>query len=264
MMKKILVGLVLLTASTTSVFAQSVEQKVNDWKNEVNLDTIDQENLPKKVTMGLYLAANMSNFIVTQANQQVSSKMSFGCDVAGILDFLVTEHFAIQGRLVFTAEENYVKGLDRKSQLWSLGMDVPVYFMGRYGNMKQGYLSFGAGPFTHFTFASNVNAYTNNSAVEEKTPIRQTETPTKDYSDLYKLHNNHSGVAATVSYEFPIGVQIIFNYQVSLSDIITYYHEQGGIRAVNASLYPQRLSLGVGYRFKAETKRKTKKVIEEE
>ena len=47
--------------------------------------------------------------------------------------------------------------------------------------------------------------------------------------------------------KFDIG---LFNYQVSISDIVTYYSENGGIKNVNAAIYPQRLSLGLGYRWK--------------
>lgn len=224
-----------------------IPEKIQAWDTEINLDTIDMEKMPKIVTGGVFAAANLSNFLITSQGEITASYMRFGADIGGLLDFRVTKHFAIQGRLIITAEENYVKGLHFRQQLWSFGMDIPVFFIGRFGNLNQGYFQFGLGPFTHFTFASNISAYTNNPA-KKKVAIQSAET--KDYTSLYKLHDNHSGLAATIGYEFSIGVLLLFNYQVSISDIVTYYSDNGGIKNVNAAIYPHRLSLGVGYRWK--------------
>ncbi len=224
-----------------------IPEKIQAWDTEINLDTIDMEKLPKIVTGGIFGAANLSNFLITASGEITSSYMRFGGDIGGFLDFHVTKHFAIQGRLIFTAEENYVKGVHIRKQLWSFGLDIPVYFMGRFGNLNQGYLQFGFGPFTHFTFASNINAYSNNPA-EKMSAISTGEEV--DYSHLYKLHDNHSGLAATIGYELALGIQILFNYQVSISDIVTYYSDNGGLKNVNAAIYPQRFSLGIGYRWK--------------
>ena len=227
--------------------AQLVEagEKVKAWDTEINMDTIDQEDLPKRVTGGIMLMANMSNFILFQGIQQVKSYMQVGVDVAGLVDFVVTKHFAIQGRLALTAEQNrfYVQG--SQEHLWSFGFDLPVLFMGRFGNMNKGYLSFGAGPYTHFTFASNVGKYTN---VETPTSIAAA-----DELQTYALHDNHSGIIVSLGYEFPIGISILANYQVSLTDVVTFYKSEN--HAKGTTLYPQRVSLGIAYRWKG-SKRK--------
>lgn len=229
-------------------------ERINAFDQEVLLDSLDQDKLPKIVTGGLFLAANLSNFIITDA-QGTSSTMNFGGDFGGLIDFSVTKHFAIQGRLVFTAEENYIKGIPQAQQVWSFGFDLPVYFMGRIGNLQQGYLSIGLGLFTHFTFLSNINAYTNNSVVvgEEFDNLRE-EISARHYN-MYQLHNNHSGLAATIGYEFSNGIQLLFNYQISLTDIFTYYKNYS---ETNTTLYPQRLSLGIGYRWKNGVQHKNK------
>ena len=39
-------------------------QRLKAWDTEINLDTIDQEKLPRRVTAGLIATANISNFII--------------------------------------------------------------------------------------------------------------------------------------------------------------------------------------------------------
>ncbi len=217
-------------------------EDIRRWDTEHLLDSLDQENLPKIVSGGLLLNSNISNFIITHADKHSSSYMKVGGELGGFIDFTVTKHFAIQGRAVFTAEQNQFAVNEAKQRLWSFGVDIPVYFLGRFGNMEKGYLQFGAGPFTHFTFASNIaDKYSNNLAeivVDANDP----------YAKIYVLHDNHSGLSATIGYELPFGLQINANYMLSLTDILSYYKQEGH-NTVEA-VYPQRISLGIGYRWK--------------
>lgn len=229
---------------------ERAKRQIREWDTEQRLDSIDQERLPKIVSGGLLLNANISNFIIANRTKTWSSYMHIGADLGGFIDFRVTKHFAIQGRLLFTAESNRFEAEKQDKHLWSFGMDIPVFFLGRFGNMDKGYLQFGAGPFTHFTFASNINVYTNNEATKTTTLRMPVEQTTPDYSTLYALHDNHSGIAVTLGYEFPIGIQINANYQVSLSDILTFYKQNKGTDIANAAIYPQHVSLGIGYRWK--------------
>lgn len=216
-----------------------VSENIKGWDTEVNLDTIDQENLPKRVTGGLLVSANMSNFILFRNAHALKSYMRVGADLAGFMDFTVTKHFAIQARLGLTAEQNQFSDTQGYMHLWSMGLDLPVLFLGRFGNMHSGYLSFGAGPYTHFTFASNVgDKYTNVEPASTEPDILKT----------YALHDNHSGLMATIGYEFPIGIAFYANYMVSLTDIYTFYKNEK--LEDGTSLYPQRVSLGIAYHWK--------------
>lgn len=232
------------------------EQHIKEWDTEINLDTIDQEKLPQIVTGGIMLMANISNFIIQQNGKHFASYMKIGGDLGGFIDFTVTKHFAIQGRLVLTVEQNYFEDTHEANHLYSFGLDIPVLFLARFGNLQKGYLSFGGGPFTHFTYASNIGKYTNT----EKTPklIKNKETPPNTTStyDLYTLHDNHSGLEATISYEFPIGLQIVANYMVSLTDIATFYKQNPTAIANHTSFYPQRVELGLAYRWKNNARKK--------
>ena len=215
------------------------------WLSENSLDSLDQRKIPKVVTMGLLCNANMSSFLITRKTgstyKTTSSYMRAGVELGGFMDFLVMRHFAIQGRLVFTAEQNQFGIQDSTNHLWSFGMDLPVLFLYRLGNLQRGYFNAGAGIYAHFTFASNKGMYKNN-----ETGIVPSETP-KWY---VSLHDNHAGIIAHAGYEFPIGIQINFNYMVSLSDMFGYYKTTKGTIEGDVAFYPQRLSLGIAYRWR--------------
>ena len=239
-MKHLTISLFALLCFVTPVIAQTeseIKRKMEDakiaiqqWDKEHLLDSLDQEQLPRIVTGGLMMNANMSNFIILNAGRKASSYMRIGGELGAFIDFTVTKHFAIQGSR-FAID-------DTRKLMWSFGMDIPVFFLGRFGNMEKGYLQFGGGPYTHFTFASNVpDKYSNDLA-----------TVVVENTDAV-LHDNHSGLCATIGYEFPIGIQINANYLVSLSDILSY-RKQTVNTSPTGSMYPQRLSLGIAYRWK--------------
>lgn len=138
----------------------------------------------------------------------------------------------------------------------SFGVDIPIYFLGRFGNMEKGYIQFGGGVFSHFTFASNVQDKYQNV---DKTQSSGTSSPAPrhialedpyDYSRLYSLHNNHFGVCVMVGYECAFGMIINAQYKVSLSDIAGFYTEMKGNPVADALIYPQSISLHIGYRWK--------------
>ena len=221
-----------------------------EFNTEHMIDSLDQEKLPRLVSGGLLANANMSNFIITRNNKPMSSDMHIGGEFGGFMDFRITKHFSIQPQVIFTAHQNYFAATDTANHLWSFGMEIPVYFLGRFGNMEKGYIQFGGGIFTHFTFASNIAGKFKN--VDESAAVTTSATPTDthDYSKLYSLHDNHFGVAVTVGYEFPIGIQINAHYKISLSDIAGFYKDYKGQEIADAVIYPQSVSLGIGYRWR--------------
>ena len=243
---------------------QEAQEKVVKWDTETLLDSLDQKKLPKIVSGGVLAGANLSNFIITRDHHTMSSYMHVGGELGGFLDFSLSKHFAIQPQVLFTAQQNKFamkEGEDvfKLNGLWSFGMDIPIYFLGRFGNREKGYIQFGGGIFTHFTFASNTGKYKNvdNPSTPAQTPARITAAEstesteyTYDYSRLYSLHNNHFGVCATIGYEFKFGMQINVQYKVSLSDIAGFYSEMKGQKVADALIYPQCISLVLGYRWK--------------
>lgn len=225
---------------------ETLKTNLVEFDTETMLDSLDQEKLPRLVSGGLFAGANVSNFIITRNKHPMSSYMRVGCEIGGFLDFRLTKHFSIQPQVILTAQQNMFEVTDSTNHLWSFGMEIPVYFLGRFGNLQQGYVQFGGGIFTHFTFASNIGKY-------ESVDPSPTPTPSGDgydYNRLYTLHNNHFGVCVMVGYEAPFGLQINASYKVSLSDIAGFYSEMKGQEIANALIYPQSISLTLGYRWK--------------
>ena len=222
-----------------------ISPNAKQWLSEHTLDSLDQKKIPKVVTTGIILNGNMSNFLITRrAGSKLSTTSSYlraGVEVGAFMDFLVSRHFAIQGRLMFTAEQNQFGIQDSTNHLWSFGMDLPVLFLYRLGNLQRGYFNAGAGIYAHFTFASNLGIYKNNES-----DVLPSETP-KWY---VSLHDNHAGLIAHLGYEFPLGLQINFNYMISLSDMFGYYKTTKGTMEGDVAFYPQRLSLGLAYRWR--------------
>ncbi len=221
--------------------------KLVEFDTEHLIDSLDQENLPRLVSGGVLAGVNISNFIITRDHNTMSSYMRIGGELGGFMDFRITKHFSIQPQVIFTAQQNYFSSTDTTNTLWSFGAEIPVYFLGRFGNMEKGYVQFGGGIFTHFTFASNIKDKFKNW--DDPTTVKP-KTDTHDYSELYKLHDNHFGICAMVGYEFRFGLQINASYRVSLSDIATFYKNNKGQEIANALIYPQSVSLSLGYRWK--------------
>lgn len=219
--------------------------KAKSWLSEQGLDSLDQDKIPKIVTTGIMVNANLSHFLITEKvdgrYKTSSTYMRAGVEIGAFMDFFVARHFAIQTRLIFTAEQNQFGVNDTTNHLWSFGADIPVLFLYRLGNLQKGYFNAGAGIFAHFTFASNLGVYKNNEA--------GTIVP-EEQKFYVSLHDNHAGIIAHVGYEFPFGMQINFNYLVSLSDMFGYYKTTKGTIEGNYAFYPERFSLGLAYRWK--------------
>jgi hypothetical protein len=230
-----------------------VKVQFQEFDKERLLDSLDQEKLPRIVSGGLFGGANMSNFIITRNHIPISSYMRIGAELGGFLDFAVSKHFAVQPQVIFTAHQNYFAVTDSTNRLWSFCVDIPIFFLGRFGNMEKGYIQFGGGIFSHFTFASNIedkfkNVDKTNTPVSAPRPVAQVDS--YDYSRLYSLHNNHFGICFMVGYECSFGMIINAQYKISLSDIAGFYSEMKGTDVANALIYPQSVSLHIGYRWK--------------
>lgn len=233
--------------STLQAKMENVKMQLVEFDTERTLDSLDQEKLPRLVSGGLFAGANMSNFIITRNHRPMSSYMRIGGELGGFIDFRITKHFSIQPQVIFTAQQNYFAATDTANTLWSFGAEIPVYFLGRFGNLAKGYVQFGGGIYTHFTFASNIKDKYKNW--DDPTTIKPSEDP-HDYSKLYSLHDNHFGACVMVGYEFKFGMQINAQYKVSLSDIATFYKEMKGDPTADAFFYPQSISLVIGYRWR--------------
>ncbi|MBO7457771.1 MAG: outer membrane beta-barrel protein [Paludibacteraceae bacterium] len=249
----------MVRAQSDIKIQQSMEDakaRLVDFNTEHKFDSIDQEQLPRIVSGGLFAGCNMSNFIITRDHHTMSSYMRVGAELGGFLNFNVAKHFVVQPQVIFTAHQNHFEATDTTNHLWSFGAEIPIYFLGRYGSLEQGYILFGGGLFTHFTFASNVKDKYSNLDESPATAGATSSTSQLlaedkyDYSRLYSLHNNHFGVCVMVGYECYFGMFINATYKVSFSDIAGFYKEMKGTKVADALIYPQSVSLQIGYRWR--------------
>lgn len=248
----------------------SAAEALTNWNTETMLDSLDQEKLPRKVSSGILAGANLNIFAIHRSHHLMNSHMRIGAELGGFVDFSIVPHFSIQPQVLLTAQQNHFSIADTlnsavsdtTNHLWAFGIDIPIYFLGRFGNMKQGYVQFGGGIFTHFTFASNTGKYkpVDNPTQASSAPAKAARmaakaesseiVPRYDYSRLYSLHNNHFGLCFMVGYEFPFGMQINAHYKMSLSDIAGFYSEMKGQEIADAAILPQTFSITIGYRWK--------------
>lgn len=200
------------------------------------------DTIPKKMSIvsgGVKWQANVSNLWAHNVPGDIYTTPHFGGDLGGFIDFNVTKHFFIQLNLLAYVERCVVRGAGAPNPLMSVGLSIPVYLMGRFGNSDKGYVYFGGGPYTEFVLWARMkgengpfNPYHHVVGMDEETG-----------DDVLALSDNHSGLGVYVGYEFPCGLQINAAYQYSFSDIFAFEHSEP------MSLHPQKATVGLAWRF---------------
>ncbi len=179
----------------------------------------------QNISGGIKAEANLSNFILTDMDN-MKSKMGIGASLGGFAKFDLTENFAIQPELLFHFQtskmENKITGNDRDYQYF--GMEIPVYAMGQWKNSSDGRFYAGVGPYVGVGFDA-----------------RNTDPTYKLYKEN-ELQAWDFGFGAQVGYEFANGIQINAGYKIGVIDALDAGKD-------DATMLPQRISLGVGFRF---------------
>ena len=198
----------------------------------------DNQSTPL-VSGGIKVQANASNLLLNDVPTKplLHTTMNAGGELGGFVDFNIKEHFLIQLNLLGVATHNDLREDTQHSKLWSIGLEIPLYFLGRYGSDTRGYISFGGGPYANFNIWGHLSG-----DMPTANPYLKTYT-NADGEQLAALHNFHSGLAALIGYELPCGLQINASYQIAFSDMFAFEH------AATTFLLPQKVSLGLGYRF---------------
>lgn len=183
-------------------------------------------NAQTPINYGVKAEANMSNFLLTDLDNQ-SSTMKLGPTLGGFINIGVHENFSIQPEVMLFYRQSKMETGSVKDDFRQWGMQVPVYFLGQtYTNSGKFYA--GVGPYLGLGFDAKY----------------------KDADkDLYKKVNGKTdmnrwdfGLGALVGYEFSNGVQVNGGYQLGLIDQLDALKD-------DASMRNQAVSLGVGYRF---------------
>jgi len=183
-------------------------------------------NAQTHISYGVKAEANMSNFLLSDLDNQ-SSTMKLGPTLGGFMNIGLHENFSIQPEVLFFYRNSKMETGTAEDDFRQWGMQVPVYFLGQtYTNSGKFYA--GVGPYLGLGFDARY----------------------KDADkDLYKKLNDEAdmnrwdfGLGALVGYEFQNGIQINAGYQLGLVDQLDALKD-------DASMRPQTVSLGVGYRF---------------
>lgn len=183
-------------------------------------------NAQTPINYGVKAEANMSNFLLTDLDNQ-SSTMKLGPTLGGFMNIGVHENFSIQPEVMLFYRQSKMETGSVKDDFRQWGMQVPVYFLGQtYTNSGKFYA--GVGPYLGLGFDAKY----------------------KDADkDLYKKVNGKTdmnrwdfGLGALVGYELSNGVQVNGGYQLGLIDQLDALKD-------DASMRNQAVSLGVGYRF---------------
>lgn len=183
-------------------------------------------NAQTPINYGVKAEANMSNFLLTDLDNQ-SSTMKLGPTLGGFMNIGIHENFSIQPEVMLFYRQSKMETGSVKDDFRQWGMQVPVYFLGQtYINSGKFYA--GVGPYLGLGFNAKY----------------------KDADkDLYKKVNGKTdmnrwdfGLGALVGYEFSNGVQVNAGYQLGLIDQLDALKD-------DATMRNQAVSLGVGYRF---------------
>ncbi len=184
------------------------------------------------VNFGVKAEANTSNFILTDMDG-VKSKLGFGATFGGFAKINAGENFAIQPELLFhfKSSEMETKSIKEELDYQYFGIEIPVYAVGQMElGAGTGYI--GIGPYLGLGFDARYK---------------------KDNADDVKLYKEYKGqksemqcwdfgAGAMLGYEFNSGFQINGGYKIGFIDALNANKN-------NATMLPQTVSLGLGFRF---------------
>ncbi len=182
----------------------------------------------QNVSFGVKAEANTSNFILSDLDP-VESKLGFGASLGGFAKFDLTENFAVQPELLFHFKNSTTESGNDEDNFHYWGAEIPVYALGQW-NCGNGKFLAGVGPYVALGF----NAEYDDSDFDLYEEIGNTDESTLRRFDF--------GFGATLGYEFGNGIQINAGYKLGVLDAMDAGRN-------DASMLPQTISLGLGYRF---------------
>lgn len=181
----------------------------------------------QNITGGIKADANLSNFILTDMGSAESS-MNIGASVGGFLKFDLGRNWAVQPELMFHFKTSKVEQTGTEDDYQYFGADIPVYLMGQWYTANNNRFYAGVGPYVGLGFSAkykdaDIDLY---EEISGQTPMQRFDF----------------GFGAQVGYEFAGGIQINAAYKIGVVDALDAGKD-------NATMLPQMVSLGLGYRF---------------
>ncbi len=190
----------------------------------IGLTQVNAQN----VSFGVKAEANASNFILSDLDP-VESKLGFGASLGGFAKFDLAENFAVQPELLFHFKSSTSETGNDEDSFHYWGAEIPVYALGQWSCGNGKFLA-GVGPYVALGFSAEYD----DSDFDLYEEIGDTAESTLRRFDF--------GFGATVGYEFSNGIQINAGYKLGVLDAMDAGRD-------DASMLPQTISLGLGYRF---------------
>jgi hypothetical protein len=183
-------------------------------------------------SVGVKADVNLSSFWINQSTNLISS-MKAGCSAGFFYKYAYRENAAVQADMMFRYRSSEIKNqiTGETGDFSYFGIELPVYAL-RQAEIDNQILYFGIGAFASFgMFCRN------------KTADRSINPYKKDQiGDKSILHRWDFGVGFIIGYEMKCRLQINFNYQMGVRNLVDDGFE-------NVNMISALGSLGVGHRF---------------
>jgi hypothetical protein len=186
----------------------------------------------QEVRGGIKVEANTSNFILSDMDGEKSS-LGFGATVGGYTKIGFGEHFALQPEVLLHYKNSVMEteATGQETDFQYFGVEIPLYAVYQT-NLKKGKGFLGVGPYLGFGIDARYKA------------------DGTDNLNLYKKYGGNKsamqrwdfGAGIMLGYEFSSRLQITATYKIGFIDALNAGKD-------NATLLPQTVSLGLGYRF---------------
>ncbi|MBB4037881.1 hypothetical protein GGR21_003802 [Dysgonomonas hofstadii] len=198
----------------------------------LNAQESNKKHLDVKATWGIKAEANISNFFIS-GTSVIDSKMKLGFTGGAFLNLEFSEHFALQGELIYHYKSSDFDREDLKGKYEYWGTEIPIYAVYQWKLAKGNRLYAGIGPYTEFGFSAKLKRNGEKIDLYEKEKL----------AEVSAMKDSNVGFGVIVGYEFANGIQINGSYKVGITNILDS-------NSNSVSLHPNTFSLGIGYRFK--------------
>jgi len=194
----------------------------------------EKHDITVKTTWGIKSETNMSSFFVSGISV-VDSKMKLGFSAGAFLNLEFSDHFALQGDLLYHYKTSDFKreGINGEYRYW--GMEIPVYAIYQWKLSKGNRFYTGIGPCAEFGFSAKLKRNNQKIDLYEKNKNAESEISAMKDSDV--------GFGIIIGYELSNGFQINAGYKIGVTNILD-------ANSNSFSLRPNTINLGIGYHFR--------------
>jgi len=199
---------------------------------KMNAQDAGKQQIAVNTTWGIKAEVNLSGFFISNVSV-LSSKMKPGFSAGAFLNLEFSEHFALQGELMYhykTSEFNR-ESINGKYRYW--GMDIPIYAMYQWKLDNKNRFYIGIGPYAEFGFSAILKRDSEKTDLYEKEQV----------SEISAMKDSNVGFGIIIGYELPNGFQINAGYKTGVTNILD-------ANSNSISLLPNTINLGIGYRFR--------------